>query len=437
MFQIGTIGENDLYSGIELTAMAPRILINTTVRWPSVARYAGAFALSSCHVDVHSPSHAPVCASRYVRKHHPYRPLFPLASLRAAIMASEPDLIVSCDDRAVAHVLRLYKQTRATEGKGSPIAALVERSLGSPENYPALISRSGFIATARELGIRAPETFSIAGEEDLEHCLTHIGFPAVLKVDGSWGGDGVAVVGSREEARAAYRRFSHPPSRIRCVARAGRRRDAHYLLEALASSRLGVSAQRFIPGHQAASAFACWKGDVIGAIYYDVLVAQGTIGPPNVIKRVNCLEMDATTRQIAHHFSLSGIYGMDFIRDAAGAVHLLEINPRTTQGGILPFGRGSDLPAALAACVAPDKTTVRPAIANDVVAFFPREWQRDPGSPYLTSAYHDVPWDDPEVLRASLGLPVQAFGAGQQCSWPARADLPRPVMLPSPARHTS
>jgi hypothetical protein len=437
LFQIGTIGENELHTGIKLTAMAPRILINTTVRWPSVARYAGAFALSSCHVEVHSPSHAPVCASCYVRKHHPYRPFFPLASLRAAIMASEPDLIVSCDDRAVAHVLRLYEQACATEGKGSPIAALVERSLGSPENYPSLISRSGFIATARDLGVRAPETFTIAAEEDLEHCLTRISLPAVLKVDGSWGGDGVAVVRSREEARAAYRRFSHPPSRIRSVARAGRRRDAHYLLQVLAPSRLVVSAQRFIPGHQAASAFACWKGEVVGAIYYDVLVAQGTIGPPNVIKRVNCAEMDAATRQIAHHFSLSGIYGMDFIRDAAGAVHLLEINPRTTQGGILPFGQGSDLPAALAACVAPDDTTVRPAISNDVVAFFPREWQRDPGSLYLTSAHHDVPWDDPAVLRATLGLPVQAFGSGRRSPGPTREDLLRPAVLLSPARHTS
>jgi hypothetical protein len=242
---------------------------------------------------------------------------------------------------------------------------------------------------------------------------------------------------SREEARAAYRRFSHPPSRFRSVARAGRRRDAHYLLDALAPSPLVLSAQSFIPGQQAASAFACWQGDVVGAIYYDVLVAQGTIGPPNVIKRVDCAEMDAATRRIARHFSLSGIYGMDFIRDAAGAVHLLEINPRATQGGILPFGRGRDLPAALAACVAPDETTLRPAIANDVVAFFPREWQRDPGSPYLTSAYHDVPWDDPAVLRASLGLPMQISGGGQRSPRSAREDLLHPAMLPNPARHTS
>jgi hypothetical protein len=45
---------------------------------------------------------------------------------------------------------------------------------------------------------------------------------------------------------------------------------------------------------------------------------------------------------------------------------------------------------------------MRAAIVNDVVAIFPREWQRDPVSPYLKSAHHDVPWDDPAVVRASL-----------------------------------
>jgi hypothetical protein len=34
-----------------------------------------------------------------------------------------------------------------------------------------------------------------------------------------------------------------------------------------------------------------------------------------------------------------------------------------------------------------------------VVAFFPAEWQRDMASPYLTSGFHNVPWDDPAILR--------------------------------------
>jgi hypothetical protein len=39
-------------------------------------------------------------------------------------------------------------------------------------------------------------------------------------------------------------------------------------------------------------------------------------------------------------------------------------------------------------------------VAGDVVALFPQEWMRDPASPYLTNAFHDVPWDDPALIRA-------------------------------------
>jgi hypothetical protein len=108
--------------------------------------------------------------------------------------------------------------------------------------------------------------------------------------------------------------------------------------------------------------------------------------------------MAEASRLVAKHYGLSGIYGLDFIRDDAGNVHLIEINPRTTQGGTLAFGAGRDLPSALAASVTQCETSRRQAIAEDVVVFFPREWQRNVASPHLMRGHHDVPWDDPAVL---------------------------------------
>jgi hypothetical protein len=380
--------------------MACRVLLAATVGWPSVARLAGGFGMASCTVDALSPGGAPVVVSRYLSHHYVYNPLFPLSSLRDAIVASNPDLVVPGDDRAVAYLLRLHAEARADAHNSGAIAELIERSLGKPESYPEMMSRNRFMTVAKELGIRVPKTVPVASEAEIDACLAEVGLPAVLKSDGSWGGDGVVVVRSRDEALAAFRRLAHPPSRLRSVARALRRRDAHYLLSAVAPSRQAVSMQQFIEGRPAASAFASWKGEVIGRIYYDVVVAQGTIGPPNVIKRVDCEEIDEATRRVARHFGLSGLHGMDFIRDASGAVHLLEINPRATQGGTVAFGPGRGLPAALASRIVP--AIARPAIANDVVVFFPREWLRDPSSPYLKTGYHDVPWDDPAVLRACL-----------------------------------
>ncbi len=389
--------------------MTRKVLLVTTVDWTSTARYAGAFAAASWLVDALSPKGAPVTLSRYVDRRYRYRPLFALASLRAAIEASRPDLLVTCDDRAVSLLLRLHEK----EAKDSPIATLIRRSLGAPEQFATVLSRPRSMAAAREAGIRAPETVAVANEEELDWCLARLGLPAVLKADGSWGGEGVVVARSRQEAFAAFRRLKRPASRLRNVARALRRKDLHFLLAALSPPQLKISVQKFVDGRSAASAFACWNGEVVAALCYDVLISDGAMGPPNVIRRVDCAQMQEASRLVAKRFGLSGIYGLDFIRDDAGDVHLIEINPRTTQGGTLAFGEGRDLPSALASCVARSPATRREAIGSDVVAFFPGEWQRDAQSPYLASGYHNVPWDDPAVLKA-------CFDALPQAETPAR-----------------
>jgi hypothetical protein len=378
--------------------MALRILLTTTVGWPSFARLAHGFAAASCRVDAHAPTDAPVSASRYVSARYGYRPLSPIASLRAATLQAKPDLIVAGDDRAVGHMLELYSQAQE---KDQELAGVLERSLGEPASYPQMMSRSGFLARARSLGIRVPETRTISGEDQLDDFMAEVGLPIVLKADGSWGGDGVIVARTQVEARMALRKLGHAPARLRSLARAIRRRDAHHLNAVMMPKPTIVSAQAFVVGRSAASAFACWHGEILGAIYYDVLVADGEVGPPNVIRRVDCPEMESATRKIARHYRLSGLHGMDFLRDATGAVHLIEINPRATQGGALPFGPGRDLPAALTSRLRPGMG-MRAPILNDTVAIFPREWRRDPASPWLCSAHHDVPWDDPAVLLASL-----------------------------------
>src|SRR6185312_2982188 len=239
------------------------------------------------------------------------------------------------------------------EREDSLVAALIERSLGTPHRYGRMISRESSMRAARALGIRVPDTLPVPNEDALTGCVEALGLPAVMKADGTWGGEGVCMVRTVEEALAAFRRLSRPPSRLKCVARAARRRDAHWLLSAAAPKYRAISIQKFVGGQPAASGFAAWNGEVTGAVYYDVLKADGAFGPPSVIRRVDCAQIAEATRLIAQYFGLSGLHGMDFIRDSKGDVHLIEINPRATQGGTLPFGPGRDLASALASCVAP------------------------------------------------------------------------------------
>jgi hypothetical protein len=406
--------------------MAAKILLISSTAWPSVARLAGGFARAGAVVEALAPSGAAILASRYLSRWHRYQPLYPQRSLERAVHAAVADLIVCCDDRMVAQLLALYRRTRAQGLRDSGVVRLIETSLGNPLVYDHLIARDAFIADARALGIRTPRSMPVAAAGDVDRAVAELGLPLVLKADGSWGGDGVRVAHTPVEAHAAFTRLAHLPSRWRAVARAIKRRDAHFLAGAVTREAARISAQSFVAGHNAATAIACWQGEVIGEIDYDVLVAEGALGPPNVIRRVECPEMRDASRKIARRYGLSGMLGLDFIRDADGRAHLIEINPRATQGGSLAFGTGADLPAALAQRLAPG-STIRPAIALDVVALFPRQWLRDPLSPYFLTAHHDVPWDDPGVLFASLGLtPGRRVPGLRLPGRPASPPLPSP-----------
>src|SRR5262249_12616821 len=157
-----------------------------------------------------------------------YRPLAALRSLKAAIEKHGPDLIVCCDERALAVALDLYKREKA---RNPAIAGLIARSLGAPDNYPCMLSRLDGLAAMREMGVRVPAMMAVESKADVDKAIAAFGFPLVLKADQSWGGSGVAIARTREEAVAKWRKLSRPASRLRSLVRTLRRRDAHFLLE--------------------------------------------------------------------------------------------------------------------------------------------------------------------------------------------------------------
>lgn len=387
--------------------MAPRLLLVATTSWPTAARLAAAFTKMLWHVEAMAPADALVRSSRFVETVHRYTALAPLNSLQAAIACAGADLVIPCDDRAVSLLLKLH--ARATRPGDRDVAGLIARSLGAPEHYETMMARPAFLAAATALGIAVPRTRAIACEDDFEAGLAEIGLPVVIKADGSWGGDGVAVACSREEARAAYRRLSEPVAPARSILRALRRGDAHHLAAAMAPVRPRLSMQAFVSGTPATTSFACWEGEVLSALHFDVVASDGDTGPASVVRGTEDSQMAEAARKLARRFRLSGLHGLDFVRDASGAVHLLEINPRSPQTAALALGEGRDLVAALAARAIGARPVPRTqVIANDLIALFPQEWRRDPSCPHLAAAHHDVPWDDPALLRACLAEPLRS-----------------------------
>lgn len=384
--------------------MKPTILLAMTSRWFPTVRLAMGLHNAGCTVDAVCLPRHPLLTTRVARQTYTYRGLAPLPSIEAAIAASKPNLIIPADDLAAMHLHALYQQEIERGRKGGLICGVIERSLGAPSSFSLVYDRTRFLEIAQEEGIRVPKSEVLADIQQAKAWAARSSFPAVLKSNGSSGGVGVKIVHTREEAEHAFRKLYAPPLLARAAKRALFDGDNSLVLPSLLRKRASVNAQGFVAGHEASSTFACWNGKVLAALHFEVLSKTEHTGPATVIRLIDNREMSMAAEKIAARLNLSGMVGLDFmLEEQTGNAYLIEINPRATQVGHLALGPGRDLPAALYASLTGEVIREAPAVTeNKVIALFPPEWKRNPDSAYLRSGYHDVPWEEPELVRACV-----------------------------------
>lgn len=393
-------------------AVAPSVLLTATLRWPIAARLAIAFANMGCRVEAICPRRHPVVKTREIHKIYPYTMLNPLVSLRAAIKSAAPDLIIPCDDNAAAHLHQLYVLACKAGPSENALRVLIARSLGTPEACVLATARGQLMALAVEEGVRVPETCVIATPGELNSWLAQHGFPAVLKIDCTWGGQGVSIVRSYAEAQCVFGRMTSRPAILNAITRMLLERDPAFFLNALKEARRTITIQVFISGIPANRAVACWQGQVLAGTSVEAIRTQHPTGPATVVRVIENPEMSEAVNRLVRRLGVSGLWGIDFVLEAStGSAYLIEINPRATPICHLPLGLGRNLPAALYAQLAGAPPHARPATINhDVIAMFPGEWHRDHTSPYLRSDYHDIPWDEPELIQDCIDRPWSERG---------------------------
>jgi carbamoylphosphate synthase large subunit len=379
----------------------PKVLVATTYQWYPTARMAMALAKAGFTVEAVCPSRHPMFKTSAVQKRYHFYGLLPIASLGEAIKKAKPDLIVSGDDLATKYLHSLHAQESRNENSGTATCALIERSLGSPESFPIAYSRIALMNLAREEGIRIPDTAAITTIEGLQKWLGRFGLPAVLKADGTNGGQGVRIVRTSQEAEKEFRALQAPPLLARAAKRTLLDQDAALLRPAILRQKFVMSAQTFIAGTEATSAVACWNGNVIAGLHFEVVNKKSIAGYSTVVRLIESAEMIATAEKIARRLNLSGLYGFDFmLQQGSRDAYLIEMNPRSTQVGHLALGVGRDIPAAIFSAVSGTTLHVsQPVTDKNTIALFPQEWLRDSASPYLRTAYHDVPWEEPDLIR--------------------------------------
>lgn len=408
--------------------MKPTALVVTTTNWVPTARLAMALVDAGFRVEVLCPSGHPIAQTHAASRAHAYQGLTPLRSLNRAIASAKPDLVVPGDDLAARHLHDLYFRQRVRSEDGAELRSLIERSLGSPEAFPIMHARAAFMKLAREEGIRVPETEAIKTAEDLKGWIGRVGLPTVLKADGTSGGAGVRLVRTVAEAQDGFRKLHTPPLLARALKRALVNQDRTLIRPSLLRHRSTVNAQAFVAGHEATSTIACWKGTVLASLHFEVLRKCNAAGHATVVRLIDNAEMQTAIEKIVRRMGLSGVCGFDFMLEAnTGGAYLIEMNPRATQVGHITLGAGRDLPAALYRAVTGHSIRVTPAVTeNDTVALFPHEWARDSRSEFLRTAYHDVPWNTPDLVRACVSL------SRKQSKWYRRADRSHEMTMAVP-----
>jgi carbamoylphosphate synthase large subunit len=382
----------------------PNVLVATGLLWPNVVRLSRAFRDVGFEVAAIALAQHPVHRSQAPQRTFEYRPKSPLESLRQAIAAQKPDIIVPCDDRVVGHLCAL----RTLEDK--ELSALIDRSLGRSGASGVLSRRATLGEISRLPHVDVPRIDSVRTAADVRDWAHKFGFPAILKLDGSWGGNDVVVIRRESEILKAFWEMKLRQSALRGFQQYVTRRD----VEALNRRRSEITIQSYVSGKPANITVACWRGEMLADIAVEVVELASRFGAATVVHAVDGGAMTAAARSICSHYGLSGLYGFDFIiDDRSGAAKLIEINPRATQIGHLNLGRGHDLATALFEAVSGRAATWRPCVRSADISLFPGEWRRDPKSPHLASSFHDVPYDEPDLARFYGFNPSGEFGPQQ------------------------
>lgn len=375
-------------------------MITASTPWPLSARLAVRLIAHGCAVSALCPRGHTLSRVARIERIYRYGGPRSIAGLERAIRQARPDFIVPCDDRAVWQLQELHAQR-------PDLRALIEKSIGPAQSFPAVGSRTGLMEVARQAGLRVPATRLIHSESDIHAWFDELPGAAVMKLDGTWGGRGVAFVESAAEAVTCWRRFDAPQPRGLPVKRWVIDRDPLAFWSGARAPGRAISLQKFVPGALANAMAACWRGTVLGIVSVDVLCTQGRAGASTIVRLVRNEEIAQAATALVRALGLSGFCGLDFVlEEGTGAAYLIELNARCTQLGHLVLPGQGDLAGFLSAQLgAPGVSEAELPIDREIIAFFPQALFWNPESPYMQQCHHDVPWSEPALVRELMQVP--------------------------------
>jgi len=417
---------------------APTALLVTTVHWPATSRLAIALAKAGFKVAAITPAqhtivHLAVVSRHYVCHRYGQTQRRLSRAVTRAIEEIAPAIVIPCDDAAVLCLHRLHAATNGNDT--SRLAAILRYSLGEPSSYPITAQKGDFIRFANAADIAVPATDIIGDPATLRRYPVGT-LPRVIKIDGMSGGAGVWIVRTAEAWNDTIHFLTARKSWFWLAKRVIRSGTLLPL-----RSRFGAPApilmQEYIAGELANCTVAAFRGEMLACHSARVVHTFGETGPSTVSWIGHHRGIEEVAARIVRALGFSGFCGFDFILRKDDAQPLvIEMNPRPTQTCHLALDGSLSLADALFDAVTGAPRRERREIATErLVALFPQEFWRDPKSPHLCEAYHDVPWEVPYLITAYRQPPPMDWVEGLK-RWMAPISRTRgavgPLMMPLP-----
>ncbi|HEY5550956.1 MAG TPA: ATP-grasp domain-containing protein, partial [Opitutaceae bacterium] len=271
------------------------------------------------------------------------------------------------DEDALVYLKRVQTVLRRSRLAGlfKCAASAIAGGVPSLASSGQLLSRTFGASIADRCGIASPPWASCSDRTAIAALCSDHGFPFVLKRDDTSAGMGVRVCN-----------------------------DGESLGIALAGCQSAGIVQSYVPGIPAMQAAVALDGRLLGTCgWVKERCFPEPFGPSAIVARIDDDSMKRAAAAFAAESGFNGFFSLDFIV-GEGAPLLIEINPRPT-----PVCHLGGLAGALAAALgAPQADTRVESPAR--LAVFPQELRRNPGSANDDGLVHDLPHDDPPLLRA-------------------------------------
>jgi ATP-grasp domain len=370
-----------------------KVLLAASNWWPASARMALALIEHGCAVAAICPPGHPLRYVAGIERIDTLRGFASTRSLEAAIHRAQPDAVVPCDDRCVMQLHELHQDR-------PELRALIEHSLGDPRGFAVVESRGKLLEAARQLGIRVARAHTVTSAAHARDCYLLGGCAALLKMDGTGGGEGVQVVRSGREAAVAFRRMQARLGMTTALKRLVIDRDPLALWCRSRRKQAAVTIQEFVAGIPANIMVACCEGRILAEASVQAVSCQGPTGAALVVQLIDNHEFSRAAALLAAHLGMSGFFGLDFMLEhGSGAAYLVEMNPRCTQLGHLPLRQGDLAGAWCASLAGSEALKARQPIESNKIAFFPQAWLWGAKSAMAADVHHDVPWEQKQLIE--------------------------------------